>query len=184
MVHPWRGAGVYSNWSLYSTDHVLDGAPDTHVEPGEGAFPHGLQLSRWYRGLRDKWPLENAGEGARQLGARWNPLEYKGLDGAAAFQSTFGHVRDRNVSYAYYDNYTFDGVTSAEVFATLGHAQRKEGLGGMGAFDPYEHNGPASTVVFASSFGQAIPTGSQNAYGHNRVKEHRGVTSSNALNIT
>jgi len=46
MVNPYttmtgksKGTGTYSFYPLYSTSHVLDGAPDNHYVPGTGQHP-------------------------------------------------------------------------------------------------------------------------------------------------
>ena len=184
MVHTWKGAvGVYSNWSLFSSDHALDGFPDQHVEPGAGLFPHGIAMSRWFRGLRDTWPLDNSGGGPRLAYARFRPLEFKGVESQKVFGSDFGHA-DRETDYSI-QPLIFDGLDSAKAMdtTTLGHARRSEGGAvTFGAFDPYVHKG--ADLAMEDGFGQAIPDGYDNAYGRNRVNEHRGVTSSQALNIT
>ena len=72
-VHPWKGtAGTYSNYSLFNTSHVLDGAPDNDHTPGTGYHPHGLAMTRWYLGLQnDDMPLRAPGHTDDQ---RYRPL--------------------------------------------------------------------------------------------------------------
>jgi hypothetical protein len=182
MVHTQKGVtGTYSNWSLFSSDHVLDGFPDAHVEPGAGAFPHGIQLSRWYRGLRTVWPLDDSGGGTRLSYARFRPLEFKGVESQKAFATAFGHA-DRENAYAL-QSLLFDGLDSAKAINNPGHAKRSSGgAANFGHFDPHVHKG--LDLAMEADFGQAVPAGYDNSYGHNRVNEHRGVTASVALNVS
>lgn len=192
MVNPYttmtgkaKGAGTYSYYPLYSTSHILDGAPDNDHTPGTGYHPGNVLLSQIFNGtslyihpLAGTFPDGTA----TYDGARFRPMEYKGLAGAAAFPSGFGHA-DRTSDYSY-NNYIFDGVSSANVFANTGHAPRTDAQGApasFGSFRPDEYNGLASTKVFTAGYGQAIPTDYDNEYGKNKVQEWRGVPSSRAL---
>jgi hypothetical protein len=109
-------------------------------------------------------------------------MEYKGLSGSSAFPSTFGHV-DRSSDYSY-NNYIFDGVTSANIFAGTGHSPRTEAQGApssFGVFRPDEPHFVTSAAIFTTTYGQAIPAGYNNEYGKNKVQEWRGLPSSKAL---
>jgi hypothetical protein len=109
-------------------------------------------------------------------------MEYKGLAGAQAFPTAFGHVEREN-DYKV-RQYTFKGVASAQAFANTGHAARTDEQGApstFGLFRPDEYQGVASAKVFPTEFGQAIPTVYDNNYGKNKVQEWRGVASSKAL---
>lgn len=190
MVNPYtsmtgiaKGTGTYSFYPLYSTSHVLDGAPDNHFDPGTGQFPGNRFLSQVFNGTTLYiHPLSGTFQnGAGYDGARFKPQEFKGLAGASAFPSTFGHAYNRVNDYALYDNYIFDGVPSADIFANTGHAQRTEAEGApssFGFFQPNEFKGVPSTVVFTSGYGQANTTGD---YGREKVKEFNGVASAKAL---
>jgi hypothetical protein len=190
MVNPYtsmtgkaKGTGTYSFYPLYSTSHVLDGAPDNHFAPGTGQFPGNRFLSQLFNGTTLYiHPLSGTfQDGAQYDGARFRPQEFKGLAGASAFPSTFGHAINRSNDYALYDNYIFDGVPSANIFANTGHAQRTEAQGApssFGFFQPNEFKGVPSTVVFTSGYGQANTTGD---YGREKVKEFNGVASAKAL---
>ena len=190
MVNPYtsmtgiaKGTGTYSFYPLYSTSHVLDGAPDNHFDPGTGQFPGNRFLSQVFNGTTLYiHPLSGTFQnGAGYDGARFKPQEFKGLAGASAFPSTFGHAHNRVNDYALYDNYIFDGVPSADIFANTGHAQRTEAEGApssFGFFQPNEFKGVPSTVVFTSGYGQANTTGD---YGREKVKEFNGVASAKAL---
>lgn len=190
MVNPYtsmtgkaKGTGTYSFYPLYSTSHVLDGAPDNHFDPGTGQFPGNRFLSQVFNGTTLYiHPLSGTfQDGAGYDGARFKPQEFKGLAGASAFPSTFGHAYNRANDYALYDNYIFDGVPSADIFANTGHAQRTEAEGApssFGFFQPNEFKGVPSTVVFTSGYGQANTTGD---YGREKVKEFNGVASAKAL---
>lgn len=190
MVNPYtsmtgkaKGTGTYSFYPLYSTSHVLDGAPDNHFDPGTGQFPGNRFLSQVFNGTTLYiHPLSGTfQDGAGYDGARFKPQEFKGLAGASAFPSTFGHAYNRTNDYALYDNYIFDGVPSANIFANTGHAQRTEAQGApssFGFFQPNEFKGVPSTVVFTSGYGQANTTGD---YGREKVKEFNGVASAKAL---
>jgi hypothetical protein len=190
MVNPYtsmtgkaKGTGTYSFYPLYSTSHVLDGAPDNHFAPGTGQFPGNRFLSQVFNGTTLYiHPLSGTfQDGAQYDGARFRPQEFKGLAGASAFPSTFGHAPDRVTTYSFYNNYIFDGVTSANIFNNTGHAQRTEAQGApssFGFFQPNEFKGVPSTVVFTSGYGQPNTTGD---YGREKVKEFNGVASAKAL---
>ena len=190
MVNPYtsmtgkaKGTGTYSFYPLYSTSHVLDGAPDNHFAPGTGQFPGNRFLSQVFNGTTLYiHPLSGTfQDGAGYDGARFKPQEFKGLAGASAFPSTFGHAYNRANDYALYDNFIFDGVPSANIFSNTGHAQRTEAEGApssFGFFQPNQFKGVPSTVVFTSGYGQANTTGD---YGREKVKEFNGVASAKAL---
>ena len=189
MVNPYttmtgksRGTGTYSFYPLYSTSHVLDGAPDNHFAPGTGQFPGNRFLSQLFNGttlyvhpLSGTFPNGTA----TYEGARFRPLEFKGLTGAAAFPANFGHA-DRVSDYSY-NNFIFDGVTSSNIFANTGHGPRTEAQGApssFGVFRPSEPQGVVSGKVFTEGYGQANVT---TEYGREKVQEWYGVPSAKAL---
>lgn len=191
MVNPYttmtgksKGTGTYSFYPLYSTSHVLDGAPDNHYVPGSNDSAGNLFLSQIFTGrvfyihpLSGTFPDGSA----TYDGARFKPLEYKGLAGAKAFPSDFGHASRADREYSLYNNYIFDGVTSANIFANTGHGPRTEAGGApatFGLFKPSEFQGVTSSVVFTSGYGQANTTGD---YGREKVQEWYGVPSAKAL---
>jgi len=183
MVNPYKGtAGTYSFYPLFSTSHVLDGAPDNHFAPGTGQFPGNRFLSQVFNGTNlYVHPLSGDFPDGKATydGARFRPHEYKGLSGAAAFPSGFGHA-DRVSDYSY-NNYLFDGVTSSEIFVNFGHGPRTEAQGApasFGVFRPDEYAGVASGVVFTSGYGQA---NTPSDYGRYKVNEYKGLASAKAL---
>lgn len=189
MVNPYttmtgkqKSSGTYSFYPLYSSDHVLDGAPDNNHVPGTGRHPGNLFLSQLFTGsVFYIHPL--AGDFENGIGERFRPKEYKGLEGAAVFQRNFGQANQYFTEYGY-NNYIFDGVPSAEALLDVGHGRRTEAQGApasFGYFIPDEFKGVESAVVFDVGYGQAYPTGYDNLYGKNRVKEFRGVPSAKAL---
>ena len=183
MVNPYKGtSGTYSFYPLYSTSHVLDGAPGRNHVPGSGDYPHGLNLSRVFTGLENGiQPLKGAGTGARIDGMRFRPFESRALDGAKAFESSFGH-QIRITEYSY--NRRYEHIFRFERMDNPGHALRYTSESGaadsFGAFGPYIFKG-AGDGAFGASYGQTIPEGYDNEYGHNRVNEWRGVPSARAL---
>lgn len=191
MVNPYtsmtgkaKGTGTYSFYPLYSTSHVLDGAPDNHYVPGTNDSAGNLFLSQVFTGsvfyihpLSGTFPDGSA----TYDGARFRPLEYKGLAGAKAFPSDFGHESRIDREYSLYNNAIFDGVTSANIFANTGHGPRTETGGApssFGLFRPTEFQGVTSTTVFTSGYGQPNTTGD---YGREKVQEWYGVPSAKAL---
>lgn len=185
MVNPYKGtAGTYSFYPLYSTDHVLDGAPNENYVPGSGAHPHGLNLSRVFVGLEDAvQPLRSAGEGSRIDGMRFRPFENRSAAGAVVFDSTFGHeIRETDYSY----NRRYEHTYRFERMDDPGHEIRYIDAAGtansFGAFGPYVRKG-VGEAAFVDDFGQEVPAGYDNEYGHNRVNEWRGVTSAKALDV-
>lgn len=185
MVNPYKGtAGTYSFYPLYSTDHVLDGAPNVNYVPGSGAHPHGLKLSRVFTGLENAiQPLKSAGSGSRIDGMRFRPFENRSAAGAAVFDSSFGHqIRQTEYSYnrRYEHTYKFQRMSNA------GHVVRYTDAAGtansFGSFGPNQRKG-VGEAAYASDFGQGVPAGYDNPYGHNRVNEWRGVAAAKALNV-
>ena len=192
MVNPYtsmtgkaKGSGTYSYYPLYSTRHILDGAPDNHHTPGTGYHPGDVFLSQLFNGSTLYiHPLSGSFPDGKATydGARFRPMEYKGLSGAQAFPTAFGH-EERENEYKL-RQYTFKGVTSSQTLTDAGHGPRTEAEGApatFGYFRPEEFHGVASTKVFTVDFGQAVPEGYDNDYGRNRVQEWRGVPSSKAL---
>lgn len=185
-IHTWKNkAEVYSNWSLMNTSHVLDGGPDRHVSPGTGNYPGDYFMSYIYRGGQHIAPMVGPGLGNRIDGMRYRPMEYRGLTGAAAFPSGYGHAADRAYDYALYSNYIFDGLTTAQAIpsASTGHAVRYTStINSFGSFAPYVHKGATSTVAFPSGYGQAEPaTASASDYRSKKVNVWQGVASAKAL---
>jgi hypothetical protein len=185
MVNPYKGtAGTYSFYPLFSTDHVLDGAPNTNYTPGSGEFPHGLNLSRVFTGLDNAiQPLKSAGGGARIDGMRFRPFENRSTAGAEVFDNSFGHeIRETEYSY----NRRYEHIYKFERMDDPGHALRYTDAAGtadsFGAFGPTLRKG-VGDGAFAADFGQIVPAGYDNEYGRNRVNEWRGVASAKALDV-
>jgi len=183
MVNPYKGtAGTYSYYPLFSTSHVLDGAPDNHHVPGTGYFPGDVFMSQIFRGVTFYiHPLSGtfADGSATYDGTRFRPMEYKGISGAKVFPSSFGHAEREN-DYKL-RQYTFKGVTSAKTLDDVGHGPRTEAQGApstFGYFRPDERQGVASTDVFTSGYGQEYAT---TEYGQERVQEWKGIPSAKAL---
>jgi len=160
MVNPYttmtgkqKGTGTYSFYPLYSSSHVLDGAPDNHHVPGTGYHPGDVFLSQLFTGSTLYiHPLSGTfRNGAQYVGSRFRPLTFKGLSGSQAFPSGFGHELRYN-EYRYNNN-IFDGVPSTNVFVNTGHAPRTEAEGApnsFGLFRPDEPHYVPSGEVFTS----------------------------------
>jgi hypothetical protein len=176
-VNTYTGkVGVYSNWSLMSS-HVtpLEYMPDNQYTLG--TRKHARILEYIYAGKPHIAPMDNAGGGTRLSYHRTHPFEYKGT--VPAFPSGYGHAV-RTLYYSVYNNYVFDGVTSADVMLNSGHARRFNTTYG-GAFDPYIFKGAPSSLAM-TNVGQALPaTAMTSNYGHNKINEWRGTPSSKAL---
>ena len=189
MVNPYttmtgkaKGKGTYSYYPLYSTSHILDGAPDNHHVPGTGYFPGDVFMSQIFNGstlyvhpLSGTFPNGTA----TYDGARFRPMEFKGLVGAKAFPTSFGHVEREN-EYKL-RQYAFKGVASAVAFANTGHAARTDAQGApasYGYFRPEEEHGVASAKVFSAGYGQAYAASD---YGRQKVQEWKGIPSAKAL---
>lgn len=180
--HPTKGVGVYSNWALFNTSHVLDGAPREDHVPGSGRHPHDVRLTQMYHGEFPTYPLEDPGNGPRIEGMRYRPLENKAAGNNLVFKSGYGH-EPRETAYSVYNNFTFDGV-GVHVLDDPGHEVRAEGEGGastFGAFDPWIYKGITDPAL--ADPGHEVPEGYDNAYGFNKVNEWQGVPSSKALSV-
>lgn len=185
-VHPITGAeGVYSNWDIHNTSHVLAGAPNNDHTPGTGYHPHGLTLTRRHRGLDTLNPLDNSGGGARIDGMRYRPLENKAAGNALVFYSGYGHI-PRVTGYSQWDAYDDSDRFVPLTSSAVGHVKRAHGAAGtaatFGYFDHYIYKGVTDEPLEDTV--QTVPTTYDNAYGRNRVNEWQGVTSAKALNVT
>jgi hypothetical protein len=182
MVNVFKGtAGTYSYYPYFSTSHVLGGFPDRAHTPGTGYFPGDVFMSQLFTGsVFYVHPLNDAPDGtATYDGVRFRPMEYKGLVGAKAFPSSFGH-EERENDYKV-RQYTFKGVASAQVMTSVGHGYRTDSEGAPNSysfFQPDEFHGIDSAKVFDSSYGQEYGT---TDYGQQRVQEWAGVPSAKAL---
>lgn len=182
-VHPYKGAGEYSNYHLWNTSHVLDGAPNNDHTPGTGYFAGDYYLSSVMNGtfVDLKVPLDDAGSGP-ELTWYTNIGELvakQGSDNQGAFGANFGHaLRSSEYSYGYLKH----AEDTVEYLDGAGHAIRGIDEAGtantFGRSAPHIHKGV--TVVF-SGYGQDIPEGYNNDYGHNKPMEWRGVPSAQAL---
>jgi hypothetical protein len=184
-VNPYKGsAGTYSNWSLYNTSHVFDGMPNVNHVPGTGRHPHGLQMSRWYRGEDTKFPMDGVGTGNRIEGMRYRPLENKAVGSAKVFQPTYGmSVEERRARGYSFDDYSHDNRQNR--LEDIGHTLRFIGAAGtaatFGRFDPHVNKGVSAQPF--DDFGQPLPEGYDNPYGRNRTLEWRGIPSAKAIKI-
>jgi hypothetical protein len=175
MVNPYKGtAGTYSFYPLFSTDHVLDGAPDNNHVPGTGYHPGNVLLSQIFNGTTlYVHPLSGSFQDG--IGERFAPFTNRSVAGATVFPSGYGHA-DRETDYSLYSNFIFDGVTSAEAMPSgYGHAERTTDYS---LYNNYIFDGVTSTQVFTSGYGQANES---SEYGRNKVQEFKGVPSAKAL---
>lgn len=176
-------AAVYSNWSLMNSDRPLDGAPDNDHTPGTGYHPHGLTLTRYFRGLDSggaNEQLDSPGNGVRMDGFRYRPLENKAAGNNLVFKDVYGH-EPRVTDYSQWDQY--DDSERQRRLDNPGHVIRAIDAAGtantFGYFDPFVYKGVTTTPLHDTS--QTVPTTYDNEYGHNRVMEWQGVTSAQAL---
>jgi hypothetical protein len=178
FIHTYKGeVGVYSNWSLMDTgSKVLAGMPNT--EYVLGTYKHARLLEYLFAGGHHIAPINNVGGGTRIEGARFSPLTYRGLPGAAATYG-LGHAEDRVNSYSAYSNYKYDGLISAEPLKSdsVGHAVRYSVSYG-GASKPNQFQGIEEVL---GNVGHAIEDGYDVEYGRNKSLEWRGVPSARAL---
>jgi hypothetical protein len=182
FVNGFKGVeGTYSNYSLWGPG-LLTGAPDNDHTPGTGYAPHGLTLTRRYRGLDTKNTLDAPGLGTRLDDHRFRPLENKAAGNNLVFKSGYGHEANRDVDYANWSNLEYGGLTASRTLVNVGHARRAEGATGtansFGAFDGFIYKG-----VTARPLDDSGQDADDREYGSERVNEWFGVPSSQALNI-
>lgn len=182
--NPYKGnvVGTYSNWSIYNTSHVLDGAPNSHVEPGDGAYPGDYAMSRYFRGDDTGSAIVNlraAGGGVRITGMRYRPLENKAAGNNKVFKSVYGHAVLTPTTRTYsFDDYIQGTYRPALI--TGGHAVRYIDASGtansFGSFGPWVNKGVTDEPLSNTS-------ASSDEYGRKKVNEWKGVTSAKALNV-
>jgi len=187
FVHPYKGLGTYSNWSIFAGNGPLADMPEKedHV-PGTGRHPHGLQLSQQFMGLDNEMhPMADPGSGPELT---WHTsykdaFALKGKDGQDIFPRDFGHEK-RDSSYALKDPWTFRGVAAAPL-EDVGHEQRLFNVGTanwVGATHPYDYGSKSVSGTPLEDPGAPIddkPSGLDHAF--QRVNEWKGVPSARAL---
>lgn len=186
-VNPYTGqVAVYSNYSIYNTSHVLDGAPNNDHVIGTGRHPHDLKMSRLFRGLENnEQPLKDPGAGAA---LSWyyklsTAITRQGEGTQDVFASGYGHA-DRVTSYSLWEPWTYRGVTDAPLDGTYGHARRGVDAAGtansFGTLGLFDYHGVTPEPL--EDAGDALadkPTG--NEYGFQKVNEWKGVPSARVL---
>lgn len=184
-VNPYTGkTATYSNWSLFNTEHVLDGAPIANVTPGTGKFPGDYFMSYIRRGGQHVAPLSainGLGTAPRQPLGHYGPNLYRGLTGAKAMPTGYGHT-PRVTAYSEWSNYVYGGLSADSALPTgYGHARRAVSTSAtFGSFQPKAWKGVAPSIAMPV-VGSTTTAAYTNAYGKNRTKEWRGTPSSKAL---
>lgn len=192
-VNPYNGRKEeYSNYSIFNPSQILDGAPNENHVPGTGRHPHGLHMSRIYRGLENGiQPIKNVGGGARLEGFRYRPLENKAAGNNLVFKSGYGHKVGTPVKgqeqYGHVD-WIYDGVTKKPLSGTFGHKVREvDAPGTANSFGTFQTNNPAFYKVGPDPMED--PGNSQtfdqtdNSLAHQEVNEWKGVPSAKAIKI-
>lgn len=185
FVHPYKGLGTYSNWSIFAGNGPLSGMPENedHV-PGTGRHPHDVQMTRRFLGTDfDSKPMEDPGRGAELT---WHhkitDVWAKQGEGAQDVFSDFGH-EDRVTSYSLWNSWIYRGTTPAPL-RDPGHEVRglnDEGTANwFGAKTPWIYKGVTPTPL--NDAGTTIddkPAGLDSAF--QKVNEWKGVPSARAL---
>jgi hypothetical protein len=185
-VHPYKGAGVYSNWSIFNDSQILEGAPNEDHVPGTGRHPHDLQMSRRWRGLDTEAPLDAPGLGP-ELEWHRNFKDLYALKGEGAqdvFKSGYGH-QDRETSYSLWEPWSFKGHGTAPL-NDPGHGIRDFGDEGtandFGRRNPWLYHGVNDTPL--ADAGDPIadkPTGLDHAF--QEINVWKGVPAAKALDV-
>ncbi len=196
--------GVYSNWSLQSSTHLLQDAPLRDHVPGTGYHPNGLLLTQMFLGDHEYTPMELAK--FSHGGQKWSTTfrlnqpwlfyshwrQFEGVPGANVFHAgawgyTVDEAKDRNFTFSRHSNWHFYGVDSAD--ATFdGRPRRYWDDADLPAYArlhaPYEYKGVGDDRV--EDPGEVITikyerAESSNEYAFQRTQEWHGVTSAKAL---
>lgn len=184
-VHPYKGAGKYSNYHLFSSTQLLDGAPLRDHTPGTGYHPGNVKLSRAFLGLDvNDSPMYvqkfvHGGQSAPYL--RYIDSLFHGLPGSEVFGGTWGHDGTREISTSRWSNLKHRGVPSA-ITLLGGRPPREygEAIPNFGPIRPFIFQGVGPDKLEDS--GQTLdekPQGHQ--YAFQRVQEWQGVDSAKAL---
>jgi hypothetical protein len=186
-VNPYTGkAGVYSNYSIFNTSQILDGAPNHNHVPGTGRFPYDLQMSRYFTGLEDRTqPLDDPGKGPELTWyVKYSEVITRQGEGAQDIFDDYGH-EDRVTSYSLWEPWTYRGVTDTPLRdAGFGHVERGVDAPGtansFGTLGLFVYHGTSARPLDDPGVALANkPTGNDHAF--QRINEHKGVPSSRAL---
>lgn len=209
IKNPFNGRTTsYSYFPLFLPGHPLDDAPRRNVQPGQGNYPHGYQLSRWYLGLQNTTPMDQKKFVRRErTGYLTNPI-YQDLavPSAKAFPGGYGHVGKvdpSKTSTPQWTNFYFAGVPAGNASLNKGHALRNQNAPGtannFGRQNPWEYQGLASSQPITnpghpawspsliadkmpSDYGQIPPARSSVVhYGFEKPALWTGVPSAKAL---
>lgn len=120
-VNPYTGQrAIYSNYSIFNTSHVLDGAPDRRVTLGVYKINGtGSLMAQILGGRPHVEPLSGAGNPVKPFGL----YRYRGTVTALG---NGGHG-PRNVSWSNYNNFIFDGV-GIQALAGSGNLRNRDGF--------------------------------------------------------
>lgn len=193
--HTTGKLGVYSNWSLQSSTHLLADAPLRDHVPGTGRHPNDVLMSQIFTGEQRYAPMELAkfshgGQDAPYLRhAHW---EYHGVPASEVFHAgTWGYTTeealDRVFTFSRHSNWWFYGVTSAD--ATFdGRPRRFWDSADLPSYarlhEPFVFKGVGEDRLEDSGETLAVKVvraQTSNEFAFQRTNEWQGVTSAKAL---
>jgi hypothetical protein len=195
-VHNTTGeVGIYSNWSLQSSTHLLQGMPVRDHVPGEGYHPNDTLMTQIWSGQFEYNPMEGSkfspvGQSAPYM--RFDQWQFQGVDSAEIFPSDepwgYDYVADprhadrRLFTYSRFSNLWFRGVDSAD--STFeGHEIRyygdPEAPAYFGRYQPWVNQGVTETPLKSPS--RTVSDKQESPYGNQRTAEWFGVASAKAL---
>lgn len=198
--------GVYSNWSLQSSTHLLQDAPLRDHVPGTGYHPNGILLTQMFLGDHKYTPMELAkfSHGGQKWSATFSltqpwllhkPWEYNGVAKVFSGEWGYDYVADprnperRFFTFSRHSNWWFYGVDSAD--ATFdGRPRRYWDSEDLPAYarlhEPWIYKGISDRAV--EDPGEALGVKfaraeTSNEFAHQRTKVWQGVTSAKALSV-
>lgn len=182
VTHLWSGkTGEYSNWDTMNENQLLEGMPDNDHVPGEGRHPHGITLTRRFRGLDTQSPMDEPGLGPDTSYLGLTQWPYPVPAGDALGDAGHG---PRELYYSRHTNLEpHQGVPSADMTLVGGHEIRlqEDAPTGGGATAPFINKGVGEAAEPVGDPGRDPHPGEENIYGHFQLHEWKGTPSSKAL---